>query len=67
MTDPQNNDKELQKAIDESMKQNQSNYEPLSIDQRIRPSDLPVGLRNIGNTCYFNSLLQMYYYLPDFV
>lgn len=24
-------------------------------------------MRNIGNTCYFNSLLQIYYTLPNFV
>lgn len=24
-------------------------------------------MRNIGNTCYFNSLLQIYYSLPNFV
>ena len=26
----------------------------------------PVGLRNIGNTCYLKSLLQVYYHLPEF-
>jgi uncharacterized UBP type Zn finger protein len=24
-------------------------------------------LKNIGNTCYFNSILQVYYNLPEFV
>jgi len=28
---------------------------------------VPCGLKNIGNTCYFNSLLQVYYNLPRFV
>jgi len=26
-----------------------------------------VGLKNIGNTCYFNSILQVYFNLPEFV
>jgi ubiquitin carboxyl-terminal hydrolase 25/28 len=28
---------------------------------------VPTGLKNIGNTCYFNSILQVYYNLPQFV
>ena len=33
--------------------------EPLPIGERNRELDsmLPVGLKNVGNTCYFNSLL----------
>mmetsp|Transcript_25425 Transcript_25425/g.39213 ORF Transcript_25425/g.39213 Transcript_25425/m.39213 type:complete len:156 (-) Transcript_25425:2609-3076(-) len=34
---------------------------------RRREEDTPVGLKNIGNTCYFNSILQVYFNLPDFV
>ena len=26
----------------------------------------PVGLKNVGNTCYFNCLIQAYFYLPSF-
>lgn len=35
--------------------------EPLNPEQRVRKSGVPVGLKNIGNTCYFNSLLQTYF------
>ena len=66
MDDPQ-----LQAAIAQSMNQKSThdrNYEPIArVDQRIREQNQPTGLRNIGNTCYFNSLLQVYYTLPNFV
>ena len=35
--------------------------------QQIREKNQPTGLRNIGNTCYFNSLMQVYYNMPTFV
>lgn len=46
---------------------NSSSYEPLNPEQRKREEGVPCGLKNIGNTCYFNSLLQVYYNLPRFV
>lgn len=41
-------------------------YEPLNPEQSIRENDVAVGLRNNGNTCYFNSLLQTYFAIPEF-
>lgn len=36
-------------------------------EQRVRKTGVPVGLKNIGNTCYFNSLLQTYFQNIAFV
>ena len=32
-------------------------YEPISPEFSLRENDMIVGLKNIGNTCYFNSIL----------
>lgn len=36
-------------------------------EQKVREPNQPCGLKNIGNTCYFNSILQVYYNIPGFV
>lgn len=46
---------------------NHDSYEPLSVEERARKSGEPVCLKNIGNTCYFNSLLQTLFRVPTFV
>lgn len=75
---PPDQDSELMRAIEESLKDNQpyrksdhnvswQSHAYPDVEQRIRKDlDQPVGLRNIGNTCYLNSLLQVYYHLPEF-
>jgi ubiquitin carboxyl-terminal hydrolase 25/28 len=63
-------DEEIQmnRAIAESLKTNQQgSYEPLQVDQRARISGECIGLKNIGNTCYFNSLMQTLFRIPSFV
>lgn len=67
-----NEDAEMAKVIEASLKTatgeaGSPTYEPLNPEQSIRESDIAVGLRNNGNTCYFNSLLQTYFAIPDFV
>ena len=36
-------------------------------EQRLRTDGVPVGILNVGNTCYFNSLMQTYFHLPTVV
>lgn len=47
-------------AMQESME-----TEPIQMDQRDRVADIPVGLKNVGNTCYFNSFMQAFFFLPN--
>lgn len=62
---------DLNKAIEISMQDAPaaSNYsfDPISPEDRVRVPGVPVGLKNVGNTCYFNSLLQAYFMVPKFV
>jgi ubiquitin carboxyl-terminal hydrolase 25 len=39
--------------------------EPVPADQRARQEEVPVGLKNVGNTCYFNSFMQAFFFLPN--
>lgn len=65
-------DYDLNRVLMQSIQEQKNNisssaYEPLNPEQRKREGGAPCGLKNIGNTCYFNSLLQVYFNIPRFV
>jgi len=56
-----NEDAALQEALNASLMpasgMNPITSEPLKAEDRKRESGTPCGLKNIGNTCYFNSII----------
>lgn len=41
-----------------------ADLEPFTLEERERLDTTPVGLKNIGNTCYINCFIQALYHLP---
>lgn len=64
------NDQEMQRILMQSIQQtniNQTLDEYIPIRDQVRKDGVPSGLRNLGNTCYFNSLIQTFFNIPEFV
>lgn len=65
-----NDDLEYQKAIQESLKasnsRNQLHEANTQPEFKLRKSNEMVGLMNIGNTCYFNAMVQVLFQIKDF-
>ena len=73
-TGPAGDDAQLQQALMYSMQTAKENSDVLIQTQpKVSPVDLvksdpnlPCGLQNVGNTCYVNTFLQVYYNIPAF-
>jgi ubiquitin carboxyl-terminal hydrolase 25/28 len=64
-------DELLNEAIEKSLQETKASdalgsFEPLNPEERIRDGGTYVGLKNVGNTCYVNSLIQTYFSIPEF-
>jgi len=72
--DLSNISKEEQEAIEASLQEASMSLTSKSLVSfgfespinRKRESGTPIGLKNIGQTCYFNSMLQTYFMIPSF-
>ena len=51
----------------EAQRKNGGFRHTFTAEQRKREEGVPVGVLNVGNTCYFNSLLQVYFSVPELV
>jgi ubiquitin C-terminal hydrolase len=60
-------DVQLQSVISASIQTGASNISVVSTDPntRKRTEGMPVGIQNVGNTCYFNSFIQTYFMIPQ--
>ncbi|KAL9644153.1 hypothetical protein ABK040_005617 [Willaertia magna] len=57
----------LNRAIQASLQDQKKDSEPKTPKEKFRKFfHTPIGLKNIGNTCYVNSLLQTYFLIPTF-
>ncbi|KAL0225213.1 hypothetical protein RCL1_003125 [Eukaryota sp. TZLM3-RCL] len=59
-----NQEIELQKAIESSLSSFSVPNEDPNPNHRVRQSGMPVGLKNVGNSCYLASIIQTLFIVP---
>eukprot|EP00118_Oscarella_pearsei_P007856 m.39424 g.39424 ORF g.39424 m.39424 type:complete len:972 (+) comp32740_c0_seq1:82-2997(+) len=71
-------DQDLSRAVEASMADSKHltkrrrydswllHVDPLDPHERVREGDHPVGLKNVGNTCWFSAVIQSLFHLPLF-
>ncbi|XP_066564559.1 ubiquitin carboxyl-terminal hydrolase 28 isoform X4 [Amia ocellicauda] len=71
----QGEDRDLNRALEASVAENKARVkrkrcealvESSNPADWIRQDDWPVGLRNVGNTCWFSAVIQSLFHLPEF-
>lgn len=61
-------DQEVSRALEASLKEStpQATVDLINPQERKRQSGVPVGLKNIGNSCWFNVIIQPLFHIPVF-
>ncbi|KAK7074616.1 Ubiquitin carboxyl-terminal hydrolase 28, partial [Halocaridina rubra] len=61
-------DREVSRALEASLKEStpQATIDLINPQDRKRQSGVPVGLKNIGNSCWFNVIIQPLFHIPVF-
>ncbi|KAL1430131.1 hypothetical protein MTO96_002390 [Rhipicephalus appendiculatus] len=64
-------EQDISRALEQSLggkrKRGAENWlDPINPNDRRRQGDWPVGIKNVGNTCWFSAVIQSLYHLPMF-